>query len=120
MTEPTGPIRGDRIAAIDFKADRYCLDCAAEVMEGGSFGVQLNENDGETYSSADGEEVVNRLIDGDIYTLDMGGVVPVNGAADSRIEHWHCGRQQECEHAVSGDKYDHIQHDEMVGVLLDV
>lgn len=118
--EPLGPVRNN-IAAVDVDGDRYCLDCAPHVISSrDSFGVQLSDGGGETHDDPDGEAIVDRLIDGDIYTFDMGGAVPVDGARESDIEHWHCGRSHQCVNAVTGDEYEHVPHDETIGVLLDV
>jgi hypothetical protein len=112
----TGPVRGKGVAAIDFNADRYCVDCAKRVIDGQTFSVQRDDGEWEDIESANGAEIVDRLVSGDIYTLSSGGVVLRNSA--DTTETWHCGCGGSCTHALSGDEHDY-DHDEAVGVALD-
>lgn len=114
---PTGPIKGQGVAAISFRGDRYCVDCAKSVLNGETFGVQLGTGDGETIENADGETVVARLITGDIHTLDCGGV-DLRNSLDG-VDREHCGRGGRCVHAIPGEETP-IHHDEDVGVVLDL
>jgi len=112
MTHPNTPVRGKRpgVAAVDVDGGRYCLDCAVTVLDGRDIGVQYDDNTMESIRDADGEKIVEKLVDGRIYTLSHGGVV----LKDSESTITHCGRHKDCEHSISGDEHDH-DHDERIG-----
>lgn len=114
----TGPVRGKGVAAIDFDGDRYCVDCAAKVMDGRDFGIQVGDG-WESVEDANGQDIAQRLIHGDIHTLSTGGVVLKDSVDTPETEYWHCGRHRDCDHALSGDEHTY-DHDESVGVLLRV
>ena len=114
----TGPVRGKKpgVAAIDYNGARYCLDCAARVLDGESFSVEKNGS-WESVSNANGQEIVDGLVGDDIYTLSDGGVVHRHGINDG--DDHHCMLDANCANALGPDehKYD---HDKPVGVKLDV
>lgn len=113
----TGPVDGKHpgVAAIDFDGSRYCITCAAKAIDGETVSVKQGD-DWETFDSADGEMVVNDLVSGDIETLGCGGVVLRNST--DGVENQHCCHTN-CEHALSADEHEY-DHDEEVGVLLDI
>lgn len=114
-----GPVRGTApgVAAIDYEGGRYCITCAANVIDGDTIAVQTADDEWETIEDADGEEIVDRLIYSDIYTFGSGGVVLKYGVNNG--ETWHCGRYRHCEHAHPPEEHPY-DHDNPVGVKLKV
>lgn len=111
---PTAPVRNG-IAAIDVDGDRYCIDCAADVLDSTSMGFRYDDGSGGHTDNLTGQQVVEKLIAGDIYTLDMGGVLSVGAESP----HMHCGAHADCHHALSGDDHPY-DHDQKVGGRLDL
>lgn len=132
-----GPTRGKfpGVAAIDVNGDRYCLDCAKDVLDCREVTYQLDNGDCDdsasqnrryhdsqnrdwkTVENVRGERIVRKLINGDIYTLSSGGVVLRNSVHDGST--WHCGRHSECLNAIDGEDHGY-DHNEPIGVKLDV
>lgn len=113
----TGPVRGvaPGIAAIDFEGSRYCLDCAAHVMDGHTIAGETEEG-WETFEQVDGDEFVQKLVSGDVYTIGNGGVCFRNGGENS--EQWYCDCSEACVNALSADEHS-FDFDSPVGVLLE-
>lgn len=99
------PVKGKRsgIAAIDYNGDRYCVDCAKKVLDGESFGYETKTGNWESVENANGEEIVNKLISGEIYTLSMGGVM----LAGKESPLMHCGLGENCENSIKDHPYNH-------------
>lgn len=114
-----GPTRGKfpGVAAIDVNGERYCLDCAKDVLDCREVTYQLDNGDWKTVENARGERIVRKLINGDIYTLSMGGTVLRNSVDNGST--WHCGRHTDCLNAIDGEDHGY-DHNEPIGVKLDV
>jgi hypothetical protein len=112
----TGPVRGltPGVAAIDYDGARYCLDCAAIVLDGRTIDAET-EDGWTTFKDVDGADFVRKMVSGEVYTLGYGGVCLRHGGDG---EDYYCERGEHCVNALSPDEHP-FDHDKRVGVLLD-